>query len=79
MKNLAYLRVSTAHQDVQSQRLAILEYAREEGFEIDRFKEEPDYIPSSPCASWPPETGVQAARTRVSGRLAVDFRSSTSS
>ena len=39
MKNLAYLRVSTAHQDVQSQRLAILEYAREHGFQIDRFVE----------------------------------------
>ena len=39
MKNLAYLRVSTAHQDVQSQRLAILEYAREQGFHIDRFIE----------------------------------------
>ena len=39
MKNLAYLRVSTAHQDVRSQRLAILEYAREQGFQIDRFLE----------------------------------------
>ena len=39
MKNLAYLRVSTAHQDVRSQRLAILEYAREQGFQIDRFIE----------------------------------------
>ena len=39
MKNVAYLRVSTAHQDVQSQRLAILEYAREQGFRIDRFIE----------------------------------------
>ena len=39
MKNLAYLRVSTAHQDVRSQRLAILEYAREQGFQIDYFIE----------------------------------------
>ena len=39
MKNVAYLRVSTAHQDVRSQRLAILEYAREQGFQIDRFIE----------------------------------------
>ena len=39
MKNLAYLRVSTAQQNVCSQRLAILEYAREHGFQIDRFIE----------------------------------------
>ena len=39
MKNLAYLRVSIARQDVRSQRLAILEYAREQGFRIDRFIE----------------------------------------
>ena len=39
MKNLTYLRVSTAQQDVRSQRLAILEYAREHGFQIDRFIE----------------------------------------
>ena len=39
MKNVAYLRVSTAHQDVWSQRLATLEYAREHGFQIDRFIE----------------------------------------
>ena len=39
MNNLAYLRVSTTHQSVQSQRLAILEYAREQRFQIDRFIE----------------------------------------
>ena len=39
MKNFAYLRVSTAQQDVRGQRLAILEYAREQGFQIDRFIE----------------------------------------
>ena len=38
-KNFAYVRVSTAQQDVRSQRLAILEYAREQGFQIDRFIE----------------------------------------
>ena len=32
-----YLRVSTARQDAGSQRLAILEYARREGFPIDDF------------------------------------------
>ena len=39
MKNLAYHRVSTAHQDVRSQRLAVLEYGRKRGFRIDRFIE----------------------------------------
>ena len=39
MKYLAYLRVSIAQQDVRSQRLAILEFAREQGFQIDRFIE----------------------------------------
>ena len=39
MKNFAYVRVSTAQQDVRSQPLAILEYAREQGFRIDRFIE----------------------------------------
>ena len=36
-----------------------------------RFKRYPDYVPSSPCASWPLETGVQAAlqpRFRPLGR-----------
>ena len=35
MKTVAYLRVSTAQQDVRSQRLAILEYARKHAFRID--------------------------------------------
>ena len=39
MKTVAYLRVSTAQQDVRSQRLAILEYARIQGFPIDNFIE----------------------------------------
>ena len=37
-KTAAYLRVSTA-QDVRSQRLAILEYARKHGFRIGDFIE----------------------------------------
>ena len=37
MKTVAYLRVSTAQQDVRSQRLAILEYARNQDFPIDDF------------------------------------------
>ena len=37
MKTVAYLRVSTAQQDVRSQRLAILEYARKHDFRIDDF------------------------------------------
>ena len=36
---VAYLRVSTAQQDVRSQRLAILEYARQHDFRIDDFIE----------------------------------------
>ena len=39
VKSVAYLRVSTAQQDVRSQRLAILEYARIQGFPIDNFIE----------------------------------------
>ena len=39
VKTVAYLRVSTAQQDLRSQRLAILEYARKHGFRIDDFIE----------------------------------------
>ena len=39
MRTVAYLRVSTAQQDVRSQRLAILEYARQHDFRIDDFIE----------------------------------------
>ena len=39
MKTVAYLRVSTAQQDVGSQRLAILKYARKHDFRIDDFVE----------------------------------------
>ena len=34
VRTVAYLRVSTAQQDVRSQRLAILEYARKHDFRI---------------------------------------------
>ena len=34
VRTVAYLRVSTAQQDVRSQRLAILEYARKHNFLI---------------------------------------------
>ena len=37
VKTVAYLRVSTAQQDLGSQRLAILEYARKHDFRIDDF------------------------------------------
>ena len=37
MKTVAYLRVSTAQQDVGSQPLAFLEYARKHDFRIDDF------------------------------------------
>ena len=39
VKTVAYLRVSTAQQDVRRQRLAILEYARKHDFRIDDFIE----------------------------------------
>ena len=39
VKTVAYLRVSTAQQDVRSQRLAILEYARHHDVRIDKFIE----------------------------------------
>ena len=39
MKTVAYLRVSTPQQDVQSQRLSILEYARKSDFRVDDFIE----------------------------------------
>lgn len=39
MKTIAYLRVSTNVQDLNSQKLAILDFARKEGFGIDEFVE----------------------------------------
>ena len=39
MKTVACLPVSTSRQDVQGQRLAILEYARRHGLQIDEFVE----------------------------------------
>jgi DNA invertase Pin-like site-specific DNA recombinase len=39
VKTVAYLRVSTGSQDVANQRLAILDYARQKHFAIDRFVE----------------------------------------
>jgi len=39
VKTVAYLRVSTPQQDVRSQRLAILEYARANDVRIDEFIE----------------------------------------
>ena len=37
MKTIAYLRVSKNSQDVGNQRLAILEFARQEKFEVSRL------------------------------------------
>ena len=39
MKNIAYLRVSTNTQDLNNQKLAILDFAQKEGFKIDEFIE----------------------------------------
>jgi DNA invertase Pin-like site-specific DNA recombinase len=39
MKTVAYLRISTGSQDLASQKLAILDYARQKRFAVDRFVE----------------------------------------
>src|SRR3954454_10243352 len=39
MKTIAYLRVSTGSQELANQKLAVLDYARQKGFAIDRFVE----------------------------------------
>ncbi len=39
MKTVAYLRVSTGSQDLANQKLAVLDYARQKHFGIDRFIE----------------------------------------
>src|SRR4051795_797490 len=39
MKTVAYLRISTGSQDLATQKLAVLDYARQDRFAIDRFVE----------------------------------------
>lgn len=39
MKTVAYLRISTGSQDLATQKLAVLDYARQNRFAIDRFVE----------------------------------------
>jgi DNA invertase Pin-like site-specific DNA recombinase len=39
MKTIAYLRVSTGSQDLAHQKLAVLDYARQKRFAVDRFVE----------------------------------------
>ena len=39
MKTVAYLRISTGSQDLANQKLAILDYARQKRFAVDRFIE----------------------------------------
>jgi DNA invertase Pin-like site-specific DNA recombinase len=39
MKTIAYLRVSTGSQDLANQKLAVLDYARQNRFAVDRFVE----------------------------------------
>ena len=39
MKTVAYLRISTGSQDLANQKLAILDYARQNRFAIERFVE----------------------------------------
>ena len=39
MKTVAYLRVSTGSQDLANQKMAVLDYARQQQFTVDRFAE----------------------------------------
>jgi DNA invertase Pin-like site-specific DNA recombinase len=39
MKTVAYLRVSTGSQDLANQKMAVLDYARQQHFTVDRFAE----------------------------------------
>jgi DNA invertase Pin-like site-specific DNA recombinase len=39
MKTVAYLRVSTGSQDLASQKMAVLDYAQQQHFTVDRFAE----------------------------------------
>ena len=39
MKTVAYLRISTGSQDLANQKMAVLDYARQQRFSIDRFVE----------------------------------------
>ena len=39
MKTVAYLRVSTGSQDLANQKMAVLDYARQQRFTVDRFVE----------------------------------------
>src|SRR4051794_3794929 len=39
MKTVAYLRVSTGSQDLANQKMAVLDYARQKRFAVDRFVE----------------------------------------
>src|SRR3954462_7995610 len=39
MKTVAYLRVSTGSQDLANQKMAVLDYARQKRFTVDRFVE----------------------------------------
>ena len=39
MKTVAYLRISTGSQDLANQKMAVLDYAREKRFTVDRFVE----------------------------------------
>ena len=73
VKTVAYLRVSTAQQDVHSQRLAILEYARQHDFHIDDFIEVTVAGQASEKRWRPPRNklgfSLQLCVLRYSGRL----------
>ena len=63
VKTVAYLRVSTAQQDLRSQRLAILEYARKHDFRIDDFIEATGSDAHSGSCSRPSTASRPAAST----------------
>ena len=44
---VAYLRVSTGSQNLDNQKLAILDYARQKQLVVDRFVEAPSFIQSA--------------------------------
>jgi len=39
MKTVAYLRISTGSQDLANQKMAVVDYARQKRFAVDRFVE----------------------------------------
>src|SRR3954464_8640377 len=49
MRTVAYLRISKGSQDLANQKLAVLDYARQKQFAIDRFVEDHDSSRKGPA------------------------------